>query len=99
VAPDPPKRGHRLTPLIGVLATVVLAGGGIYLSFVGDADDDPSPTTGPASATVAATFAVDLSTGGEDPTQATVVSSPTLPLPSIGLPMPVTTWPVATTIG
>jgi len=99
VAPDPPQRGHRLTPLIGVLATVVLAGGGIYLAFGGDADEDPSPTTGPASATVPATFAVDLSTGGEDPTHAPGVSSPTLPLPSIGLPMPGATWPVATTVG
>ena len=89
VAPERPERRQRLVPVIGVLATVTLAGCGVYLAFGRDDDEDPSPATDPATTAVPATFAVDLSTGDDDPTQATVlVPSSTLPLPSIGLPMP-----------
>jgi hypothetical protein len=71
-----------------VLATIALAGGGVYLAF-GDDDDRPSLGTDPASTAIPGTFAVDLSTGAEGPATATVlVPSPTLPLPSISLPLP-----------
>ena len=75
-------------PAIGVLAAVALVGTGAYMALGADDDDqaagpDPTPTAVPV------TFAVDLSTGDEDPTRTTVlVPAPTLPLPSIGLPMP-----------
>jgi hypothetical protein len=71
-----------------VLATIALAGGGVYLAF-GDDEDRPSLGTDPASTAIPGTFAVDLSTGAEGPATATVlVPSPTLPLPSISLPLP-----------
>ena len=60
-------------------------------------DDGRSGGSDPATTVVPATFAVDLSTGGEDATQnAAAVSAPTLPLPPISLAMPGATPPVTT---
>src|SRR5688572_17487692 len=64
-APASPTRSprRRFVPAMVVVATATLAGGGVYLALSGDDDEDLSPGTDPASTSVPATFAVDLSTG------------------------------------